>query len=187
MFPNPNPHAASDKIGLPALQRGVITPFRHIRNSFRCRVLRPLLRLLKRGVSPKRLGWSLAIAIVVGISPFLGFTTVAMLLIAWLCGLNQVATQIGIHTVAPLQWLLFLPFVHLGIVLFHSHKLPLSRAAILHLSHRHPLQLVHLLWQWEWHALVIWLFFALVAAPLLAVQIRRMLVLSIRRHKDLLV
>lgn len=160
---------------------------RRIRNTFRCRVLRPLLRLLKGGISPKRLGWSLAVALVVGVSPFLGFTTVAMLLIAWSCGLNQVATQIGIHMVAPLQWLLFLPFIHLGIVLFHSHKLPMSRAAILHLSHRHPLQLVHLLWQWEWHALVIWLVFALVAAPLLAVQIRRMLVLSMRRHRDLLV
>lgn len=150
-------------------------------------MLRPLLRLLKGGISPKRLGWSLAIALVVGISPVLGFTTVAMLLIAWSFRLNQVATQIGIHMVAPLQWLLFLPFIHLGVVLFHSHKLPMSRAAILHLSHRHPIQLVHLLWQWEWHALVIWLAFALVLAPLLAIQMRRMLVLSMRRHKDLLV
>ncbi len=125
-------------------------------------------------------------ALVVGISPFLGFTTVAMFLIAWACRLNHVATQIGIHLVSPLQWLLFLPFIHLGIVLFHSHKLPMSRGAILHLSHRHPLQLVHLLWQWEWHALVIWLVFAVAAAPLLAVQIRRMLVLSMRRHRDLL-
>ncbi len=149
-------------------------------------MLRPLLRLLRGGISPRRLGWSLAIAIVVGVSPFLGVTTIAMLLIAWICRLNQVATQIGIHMVSPLQWLLFLPFIHLGIVLFHSHKLPLSRAAILHLSHRHPLQLVHLLWQWEWHALVIWFVFAAVAAPLLAVALRRMLVLSMRRHKDLL-
>lgn len=159
---------------------------KRIQNSFRCRVLRPLLRLLKGGISPKRLGWSLAIALVVGISPFLGVTTIAMLLIAWVCRLNQVATQIGIHLVSPLQWLLFLPFVHLGVLIFHSRGLPMSRGEILHLSHRHPVQLVHLLWQWEWHALVIWFFLALMIAPLLAVQIRRMLVLSMRRHKDLL-
>ena len=101
--------------------------------------------------------------------------------------MNHVATQIGIHVVAPLQWLLFLPFIHLGIVVFRAHRLPMSKAAILHLSHRHPLQLVHLLWQWEWHALVIWAVFAAVVAPLLAVQIRRALVLSMRRHRDLLV
>lgn len=150
-------------------------------------MLRPLLLLLKRGVSPKRLAWSLAVALLVGVNPFLGLTTVSMLLLAWLFKLNHVATQIGIHVVAPLQWLLFLPFIHAGIVLFRAHRLPMSRADILHLSHRHPLQLVHLLWQWEWHALVIWGFFAALSAPLIARQIRRMLVLSMRRHKDLLV
>lgn len=156
------------------------------RTFLRCRILRPLLRLLKRGVSPRRLAWSLAIAAVVGINPFLGMTTVSMLLLAWAFRLNHVATQIGIHAVAPLQWLLFLPFINAGIIIFRAHKLPMSRAAILHLSHRHPLQLIHLLWQWEWHALVVWLVCAALVAPLIAVQIRKMLVLSLRRHKDLL-
>ncbi len=156
------------------------------RNFLRCRILRPLLRLLKRGVSPKRLAWSLAIALLVGVNPFLGLTTVTMLLLAWIFKLNHVATQIGIHVVAPLQWLLFLPFLHAGIALFGAHRLTMSRADILHLSHRHPLQLVHLLWEWEWHALIIWAFFAALVTPLLALQIRRMLVLSMRRHKDLM-
>ncbi|GAC1415413.1 MAG: hypothetical protein NVSMB62_02980 [Acidobacteriaceae bacterium] len=120
-------------------------------------------------------------------NPFLGMTTVSMLMLAWIFELNHVATQIGIHAVAPLQWLLFLPFIHGGIVVFCAQKLPLSRAAILQLSQRHPLQLIHLLWQWEWHALVIWAAFAVVAAPFIALQIRRLLVLSLRQHKDLLV
>lgn len=153
----------------------------------RCRVLRPLLRLLKKGVSPKRLAWSLSVALMVGINPFLGLTTITMLLLAWIFGLNHVATQIGIHVMAPLQWLLFLPFVHAGIVLFRTHRLPMTKADILHLSHRHPLQLVHLLWQWEWHALVIWAVVAAALAPLIALQLRRMLVMSMRRHRDLLV
>ncbi len=157
-----------------------------MRRFLRCQVLRPLLRLLRRGVSPRRLAWSLTVGLLVGVNPLLGFTTVAMLLLAWLFRLNHVATQIGIHVVAPLQWLLFLPFIHAGVVLFRAGSLPLSRAAILHLSHRHPLQLVHLLWQWEWHALIIWFFLAALLAPLMAVQIRRLLVLSLRRHKDLL-
>ena len=156
------------------------------RNMLRCRLLRPLLRLLKKGVSPKRLAWSLAVALVVGINPFLGSTTIAMLLLAWSFRLNHFAAQIGIHLVAPLQWLLFIPFIRAGILLFHSHRLPMTKGQILHLSHHHPLQLIHLLWQWEWHALIIWVVFAALVAPLLAAQIRRMLVLSMRRHKDLL-
>lgn len=146
-----------------------------------------MLRLLKNGVSPRRLAWSLTVALLVGVNPLLGFTTVSMLLLAWLFKLNHVATQIGVHLVSPLQWLLFLPLIHAGIVLFKADTLPLSKAEILHLSHRHPLQLIHLLWEWEWHALVIWAFFAGLLAPLMALQIRRMLVVSMRRHKDLLV
>ena len=164
----------------------VKTPAQRIRSFCRCHVLRPLLRLLRHGITPRRLAWSLAVALVIGVNPFLGMTTVIMLLLAWVFKLNHVATQIGIHAVAPLQWLLFLPFIHAGILLFHTHHLPLSRAAILHLSHRHPLQLIHILWRWEWHALVIWAAFAACAIPVVAFQLRRLLVLSMRRHKDLM-
>ena len=157
-----------------------------VRQLFRCRILRPLLRLLKKGVSPKRLAWSLAIALMIGVNPFLGMTTVSMLLVAWLFGLNHIATQIGIHFVAPLQWLLFLPFIHAGILIFHSHRLILSAAEIRHLSERHPFRLIHMLWQWEWHALIIWALLAAVVTPFLAAQIRRALLHAMRRHKDLL-
>jgi uncharacterized protein (DUF2062 family) len=156
-------------------------------NFLRCRVLLPLLRLLKHGVSPRRLAWSLAVAVVVGVNPFLGTTTVFMLLVAWIFGLNQIAAQIGVHLVTPLQWVLFLPFVHAGVVVFHTHRLPMTKHEIVYLSHRHPVQLAHILWRWEWHALVIWLGFAALVAPLIAAQIRRLLVLAMRRHKDLLV
>lgn len=35
---------------------------------------------------------------------------------------SHVATQIGIHAVAPLQWLLFLPFIHAGDCSFSSAR-----------------------------------------------------------------
>lgn len=163
----------------------MIVPQR-IRQFIRCRILRPLLRLLRRGVSPKRLAWSLAVAIVVGINPFIGLTTIVMLLLAWVFRLNHVATQIGIHLVAPLQWLLFLPFINAGIFLFRAHQMTMSRAEIAHLSHRHPVQLMRLLWQWEWHALIIWGVVSALLLPPTAVQIRKLLVLAMRRHRNLL-
>lgn len=176
----------SSTVAVSGIQLQVKSPAQAIKNFARCRVLRPLLRLLKNGVSPRRLAWSLAVALVVGVNPFLGATTVCMLFLAWAFKLNHLATQIGIHLVAPLQWLLFLPFINAGIAVFHSHRLPMDRADILHLSHRHPVQLARLLWQWEWHALIIWAIFAAAIAPLLAIQIRRVLVLSMRRHRDLM-
>ncbi len=46
-----------------------------VRAFFRCRVVRPMLRLLRGGVSPKRLAWSIAVGVVIGINPVIGLTT----------------------------------------------------------------------------------------------------------------
>ena len=156
-----------------------------IREWCRCRVLRPLLRQLRGGVTPRRLAWSLALGVVIGINPSVGLTTLVVIMLAWAFGLNQIASQISSHVVAPLHLLLFLPFIQLGVYLFHTRRLPLSREQIEHLSH-HPVRLVHAIWQWEWHALIVWGLLAAIAMPLLAIYLRRVLVLMMRRHRTLL-
>ncbi|RRA50323.1 DUF2062 domain-containing protein [Acidipila sp. EB88] len=156
-----------------------------IREFVRCRIQRPLLRQLRGGVTPRRLAWSLALGIVIGINPSVGITTALVLMLAWTFGLNQVASQIGAHAVSPLHLLLFIPFIDLGVHLFHTGRLPLSRRQIEHLSH-HPWRLFREIWQWEWHALIVWGLVAAVAMPLLALYIRRALVLFMRRHRTLL-
>lgn len=155
-----------------------------IREFVRCRMLRPLLRLLRGGVTPKRLAWSLALGMVVGINPSVGITTVLVVVIAWVFGLSQVASQIGAHSVAPLHLLLFVPFIDLGVHLFHTRQLPMSVKQVERLGH-HPLRLFHAIWEWEWHALVIWGVVAAVLLPLLAMWLRRGLVHLMRRHRAL--
>jgi uncharacterized protein (DUF2062 family) len=144
-----------------------------------------LLRQLRSGVTPRRLAWSLALGMVIGINPSVGITTLVVIGLAWMFGLNQVAAQIGTHLVAPIHLLLFIPFLDLGIYLFHTRRLPLTRHQIEHLTH-HPLWLARNIWQWEWHALLVWALLAAVAMPLLARVIRRQLVLLMRRHRLLL-
>jgi uncharacterized protein (DUF2062 family) len=156
-----------------------------VRKFPRCRILRPLLSQLRGGVTPRRLAGSLAFGIVLGINPSVGMTTFLVVLLAWVFGLNQIAPQIGVHSVAPLHLILFIPFIELGVHLFHTRRLPLSRQQIEHLSH-HPLRLLCDIWQWEWHALIVWGLVAAVAMPLLAKYIRRNLVLLLRRHRALL-
>ncbi len=155
-----------------------------IREFLRCRVLRPLLRQLRGGVTPRRLAWSLALGIVIGINPSVGLTTVLVVLLAWVFGLNQVASQIGAHSMAPVHLLLFIPFIELGVHLFHTGRLPMDRRQLEHLSH-HPWRLIRDIWQWEWHALIVWGVLAAIAMPLLAKYIRRGLVLLLRRHRTL--
>jgi uncharacterized protein (DUF2062 family) len=167
-----------------SIQSNVLVP-ESVREFFRCRILRPLLRLLRGGVTPRRLAWSLALGIVVGINPSVGITTILVILLAWSFGLSQVASQLGAQAVTPLHLLLFLPFIDLGVYLFHTRRLPLSRQQIVHLSH-HPWHLIRDIWQWEWHALLVWGLVAAIAMPLLAMYIRRALVLLMRRHRTLL-
>lgn len=121
----------------------------------------------------------------VGINPSVGLTTLFVFLVAWAFGLSKLASVIGTHVVAPLHLLLFIPFIQLGVHLFHTRKLPLNRQQLEHLSH-HPLRLFHAIWQWEWHALIIWGLLAAVVMPLTAFYLRRALVLLLRRHKMLL-
>jgi hypothetical protein len=155
-----------------------------IREWLRCQVLRPLLRALRGGVTPRRLAWSLALGMVVGINPSVGLTTLFVVLVAWAFGLSKFASLVGTHVVAPLHLLLFIPFIELGVYLFHTRKLPIDRKQLEHLSH-HPLRLFHDIWQWEWHALIVWGVIAGIALPLLAVYLRRALVVLLRRHRTL--
>lgn len=156
-----------------------------LREWFRCHVLRPLLRALRGGVTPRRLAWSLALGMVIGINPSVGLTTLFVLFLAWALGLSKLASMVGTHAVTPLHLLLFIPFIELGVHLFHTRKLPLDRRQLEHLSH-HPLRLIHAIWQWEWHALIVWAVLAAVAMPLLAIFLRRALIVLLRKHKTLL-
>ncbi|HEY5213248.1 MAG TPA: DUF2062 domain-containing protein [Acidobacteriaceae bacterium] len=156
-----------------------------IREFFRCKILRPLLRLMRGGVTPRRLAWSLALGIVIGINPSVGITTLLVILLAWTLGLSQIASQIGVHAAAPFHLLLFLPFIELGVHLFHTRRLPLNRQQIEHLSH-HPWHFVREIWRWEWHALIVWCVVAAVLMPLLALYIRRALVVLMRRNRTLM-
>jgi uncharacterized protein (DUF2062 family) len=156
-----------------------------LREFFRCRILRPLLRQLRGGVSPRRLAWSLALGIVIGINPSVGITTFLVIMLAWIFGLSQIASQIGAHLMTPLHLLLFIPFIQLGVHLFHTRRLPLTLQQIEHLSH-HPLHLLRAIWQWEWHALIVWGLLAAIMMPLLAMYLRRALVLLMRRHRTLM-
>jgi hypothetical protein len=51
-----------------------------------------------------------------------GVTTALVVMFAWAFGLNQVASQIGAHGVTPLHLLLFIPFIELGVHLFHTRR-----------------------------------------------------------------
>lgn len=138
------------------------------------------------GATPEKLAWSIAIGLVIGINPILGSTTLVCLAAAAVLRLNLVASQIGNHIVYPLQLILLIPFVHLGTLLFHTAPLKLTTGEILGFARRHPIALIREIWQWEWHALVVWAIAAAILAPiffLILVPVLRRLLNRIERHQ----
>ena len=120
------------------------------------------------GASPQRLAWSLAVGVCIGINPIVGSTTLLCLAVAFACRLNLIASQIANHLVFPLQLALVLFYLRAGEIVFRTGRPPLDTDDMLHAMRHHPWSTGHLLWTWEWHAIVVWLALAAVAAPVLA-------------------
>ena len=132
------------------------------------RVIKPLLDILRMGCSPRRLAWSVAIGLAVGLNPLIGSTTLVSLATAGIFRLNLVASQLAAHLVYPLEVALFFVFIRLGDRIFHTGRMPLHREAILSAFRHHPWNTTRLLWTWEWHALAVWAVVAIILTPLLA-------------------
>lgn len=133
------------------------------------------MQLLRYGATPERLAWSIAVGLVIGVNPLLGSTTVVSLAVVPLFGLNLVASQLGNHLVYPLELLLFPVFIRLGSWLFGTPGLPLDIHAMALALKQRPWVTTKLLWSWEWHALVVWVGFAVVAAPMMKLALKPLL------------
>jgi uncharacterized protein (DUF2062 family) len=131
----------------------------------------PLLALLRRGASPKRLAWSVSVGLLIGINPVLGTTTVLCFAVAMLLRLNIAASQLANHVVYPLQLLLVVPFLQLGSYVFHTEPLPFSAKVLLTAIRRDPMEFGRKIWRWEWHAFLTWTAIAIVLVPLIALAL----------------
>jgi uncharacterized protein (DUF2062 family) len=150
------------------------------------RVVLPVLALLRMGASPRRLAWSIALGIVIGINPLLGSTTLLCLGAAFALRLNLAASQLANHLMYPVEVLLFLPFLTLGSRVFGTGPIPLSPKVIFAELRSNPIALIRSLWEWEWHALVLWAATAVVLLPLLAAlltPVLRRLLIRVEKHQ----
>lgn len=146
----------------------------------------PILALLRMGTTPETLAWSIAIGLLIGISPALGTTTALCLAVTFACRLNIVAAQLANHAMFPLELALVIPFIRLGSKVFHTAGLPLSPRVFFLAARTAPLALTRQLWSWEWHALVLWAAISVIAAPAIALALTpllRLLLARIQRHQ----
>ncbi|MEH0158092.1 DUF2062 domain-containing protein [Limibacter armeniacum] len=90
------------------------------------KLIDPLLNLLKQGISPHKLALSVALGTAVGVFPLFGTSTTICLILGFLLGLNQPATQLANYFVYPLQLILLVPFIQVGTHYFGPESFSIS-------------------------------------------------------------
>ena len=135
----------------------------------RRRIVTPIVALLRQGISPDRLAWSLAFGLGVGIFPVLGVSTPLLTLIAISMRLNLPAIQLVNDLASPLQLLLIIPFVRVGEWLVGAPRQPLTVAAGLEILAEGAWQAIVVLWDAIVHAAIGWI----VIGPVLILALHR--------------
>jgi len=141
------------------------------------RLVLPLLDLLRQGVTPEKLAFSLALGVVISVFPALGWTTALCVVAALIFRLNLPAIQLMNYFMYPAQIGLLLPLFRLGEKLFRAPHLPISIPGIYRMAHANLWGAVKFLWSTTWHAIVVWA----VLAPLLTMLLYFVLVPVFRR------
>jgi len=120
------------------------------------RLARPILELLRQGITAEKIALSVALGAALGIFPAIGLSTTLCAIAALFFRLNLPAIQIVNYFVYPLQIALLLPFFRLGEKLFHAPHLPISVEQIHAMIRADVWQAMRLLWTTTWHAIAVW-------------------------------
>ena len=136
-------------------------------NFLQRRVIKPLVKLLRQGVTPEKLALSLALSAALAVIPAFGWSV-------WLCGLTGLALGLNLpamqavnYFLYPAQVALLLPFFRLGEKLFRAPHLPLSISQIVSMVHANFWGAIKFLWDTTWHAVVVWAILAPFAVGLI--------------------
>lgn len=128
-----------------------------MQDGFLCqRLVRPILDLLKQGVTPEKVALSVALGAVLGVVPALGWSTALCAVAALVLRLNLPAIQIVNYFMYPAQIALLVPFFRLGEKLFRAPHLPISAPQVYGMFHASAWGAIKLLWTTVWHAMVAW-------------------------------
>lgn len=123
---------------------------------FKRRLVRPILDLLRQGVTPEKIALSVALGAALGMFPALGWSTTLCAIAAIVLRLNLPAIQIVNYFVYPAQIALLVPFFRWGEKLFRAPHFPISVPQIYGLFHAGAWIAIKLLWTTIWHAIVVW-------------------------------
>ncbi len=131
------------------------------------RWLKPFIELLRQGVSAEKIALTIALGIILGVTPVLGSTMLLCTLAAVVLRLNLPAIQLVNGVVYPLQFILLIPFYRLGAWMFREDASTISLGGVTALIREGVGHAVRTLWVVTMHALLAWLLLGTVALAIL--------------------
>ncbi|WP_373500431.1 DUF2062 domain-containing protein [Desulfococcus sp.] len=148
------------------------------------KVIDPIVKLLRQGISPEKLALCMAVGVVIGVFPVIGSTTLLCTVAALFLRLNLPAMQVVNYLVYPLQIALLIPFFHFGAWLFDIEPIPLSGTQLIAMFKSEPGETVLHLWDTTLRAIAAWGLVSLPAAVFLYYLLRLILRRSSRLTAD---
>ena len=128
---------------------------------------KPFIQLLGQGVTPEKIALTIALGIILGVTPVLGSTVLLCTLAAVVLRLNLPAIQLVNGVVYPLQFVLLIPFYRLGAWMFRADASTISLGGVTALIREGVGHAVRTLWVVTVHALLAWLALGMIAVTIL--------------------
>lgn len=131
------------------------------------KIVEPIKKALKNGISHKRLAVSLALGITLGLIPFYGLTTLLVGVVAVALRLDFLVMQAVHYVVHPIQIALFVPFFKAGNFFFPFSNVDFTLKEYMGYFKEDFWLALNELWKINLSALIVWAIIAIPASYLL--------------------
>src|SRR5258708_23509461 len=140
-------------------------------------------------MSPEKISLTIALGIILGVTPVLGSTTLLCTMAAIALRLNLPAIQLVNMAVYPVQLILLIPFFKMGAWMFRANASTISLRGVEALARAGVWNALQSLWVVTVHAFVAWLVLGWLAAALIyavaIVAVRRAWRTIVKRRSSL--
>jgi len=130
-------------------------------------IIQPILNQLKRGITPEKLSWTIALGITLGIFPIMGSTSLICFAAGWIFKLNQPILHLFKTLTYPLHLALILVFIRLGQHLNGVPPIPFSIPEMMNQFKDSPTQFAKDFGMAAWYGIEAWFLSALILIPIL--------------------
>lgn len=132
-------------------------------------IVQPLINQLKRGITPEKLAWTIALGITLGIFPIMGSTSLVCFIAGYFLKLNQAILHLFKSLTYPLHLALILVFIRLGQHLNGVPPIPFSIPQLMARFKDSPTQFARDFGMAALHGIEAWAIAAAILIPLIRI------------------